>query len=127
MYTIVYKAHSFLVCLSTEGATFSQASTTTSGLTQDSTARRAQNDGLSVAEDGANVQTTRTLDIHEVGVGRLNKSLELVGTLLVFNRRVKKINGQLLKKTVNNSIEHVYEKESRERKKMSYCCCCCCC
>lgn len=117
MYTIVYKAHSFLVCLSTEGATFSQASTTTSGLTQDSTARRAQNDGLSVAEDGANVQTTRTLDIHEVGVGRLNKSLELVGTLLVFNRRVKKINGQLLKKKQSITRLNMFMKKNQEKER----------
>ena len=39
---------------------------------------------------------TRTLDIHEVGVRRLHKSLELVRALLVFNGRVKKIDGQLI-------------------------------
>jgi hypothetical protein len=50
-----------------------------------------------VAEDGADVQTTRALDIHEVRVGRLHKSLKLVGALLVFNRGVKKIDGQLCK------------------------------
>ena len=39
---------------------------------------------------------TRALDIHKVGVGTLYKSLELVGALLVLNRRVKKIDSQLL-------------------------------
>ena len=39
---------------------------------------------------------TRTLNVHEVRVGRLHKSLELVRALLVFNGRVKKIDGQLI-------------------------------
>ena len=41
------------------------------------------------------MQLTRTLNVHEVRVGRLHKSLELVRALLVFNRGVKKINSQL--------------------------------
>jgi len=53
-----YKALNGLVSLLTERTTFSQTSATTSGLTQNGTARGTQNNSLGVAKDGADVQTT---------------------------------------------------------------------
>ena len=39
---------------------------------------------------------TRALDVHEVGVGGLHKTLELVAALLVLSRRVEEVDGESL-------------------------------
>ena len=39
---------------------------------------------------------TRALHVHEVGVGRLHKTLELVAALFVLSRGVEKIDGKRL-------------------------------
>lgn len=77
------------------GLTLSQTGLTTGRLAKDSAARGAEDNGLGVAEDGADVQAAGALDVHEVRVGRLYESLELVGALLVLDGGVKKIDGQL--------------------------------
>jgi hypothetical protein len=64
-------------------------------LTQDCGATDAQDDGLSVAEDGRNLVAARTLDVHEVGVGVLHQALELVLALLVFGSGVQKVFSEL--------------------------------
>lgn len=48
---------------------------------------------LSVAKNSRNLEASRTLNVHEKGVGRLYKSLELVCTGLNFRRRVQQIVG----------------------------------
>jgi hypothetical protein len=42
------------------------------------------------------LKTYRALDVHEVGVGRLHESLQLVGLLLKSVGGVQEINSQLL-------------------------------
>lgn len=85
-----------LVELSAEGAALSETGTTTSGLAQDGGAGRAENDSLSMAEDSGNVEAARALNVHEVGVRRLHKSLQLVLSFFRIKGRVKKINSQLV-------------------------------
>ena len=43
---------------------------------------------------------TRALHVHEVGVGRLHKPLELVAALLVLGRGVEEVDGERLKGVV---------------------------
>jgi len=45
-------------------------------------------------EDGRDRKTTWTFDVHEVGVWRLHKTLELVPSVFGFLGGVKKIDGE---------------------------------
>lgn len=51
----------------------------------------AQNYSLSMTEYCGNLKASRALDIHEKRVGRLNKSLQLVGVQFLLGSGVKKI------------------------------------
>jgi hypothetical protein len=75
--------------------TFRKPCPSSGGLTQDCGATDAQDDGLSVAEDGRNLVAARTLDVHEVGVGVLHKSLQLVFALLILWSRVQEVLSKL--------------------------------
>ena len=50
-----------------------------------------------MGEDGGDLGTSRALNVQEVTVGGLNKSLKLVGALLVRGSGVKKIDLHLLR------------------------------
>jgi hypothetical protein len=64
--------------LPSEAATLSQPSSSTSGLTQNSGASCTNNYCLSMAEDCGNPVTSWALNIHEVAVGMLYQTLQLV-------------------------------------------------
>ena len=49
---------------------------------------------------------TRALHIHEVGVGRLHKPLELVAALLVLGRGVEEVDGERL--IVNGLVDEQF-------------------
>lgn len=89
---------STLIDLTAEGAALSETGTATSGLAEDSGAGTAKDNGLSVGEDSGDVEATGALDVHEVRVGALHKTLELVSVPLVFLARVKKIDSELEKR-----------------------------
>lgn len=80
--------------LASERASLSQASLTTGGLAQDSGAGSAGDNGLSMGEDGRDVEASRALDVHEERSGRSDELLELVLFELSLRRRVKQILGQ---------------------------------
>ena len=52
-----------------EGAALSQAGLASGRLAEDSGAGAADDDGLSVGEDGGDVEAAGALDVHEEGVG----------------------------------------------------------
>lgn len=86
----------FLVSLSAEGAAFGNTDFSSSGLAKNVSASTTDNNGLGVAEDSGDVHATWALDIHEVRVGALYETLELVRVLFVLNGGVQEIDGQLL-------------------------------
>ena len=55
------------------------------------TATFAGDDALSVTEDSGDGRASWALNIHEIGVGALNKSVELVLSLFVFEGRVQEV------------------------------------
>ena len=81
-----------LVSLPSEAASLSQTSLSSSWCAKDGAAVGASDHGLAVAEDGGDVEASLALDVHEIAVGRLNQSLELVLGLLELFGRVKQIN-----------------------------------
>ena len=48
-----------------------------------------------MTEHGGNLKATRTLDVHKEAIGALYKTLELVGSGLLFGGGVKKIDRHL--------------------------------
>jgi len=78
-----------LLWLSSEGASFGQSSLTTSWLAQDSGAASAENDGLSMGENGGDCVASWALDIHEVGVWLWYQSLQLVLSCFVLSRWIE--------------------------------------
>jgi len=66
------------VDLLADRATFRQSSFASRGLTQDGGARRAEHNRVGVRKHSGDLEAPRALDIHEVAVWSLNKSLELV-------------------------------------------------
>lgn len=61
--------------LSPERAALSQPGLATGGLAQDGGAALADDDGLSVREDGSDGEAAGALDVHEEGPGRGDKGL----------------------------------------------------
>lgn len=61
------------------------------GLAENVLAVIAGNDGLSMTEDSAGTVATSALNVHEVAVGCLNETLELMGLSLVLVVGVQKI------------------------------------
>ena len=80
-----------LVALAPEAAPLREAGTSAGGLAQHRRAGTAQHDSLGVREHGGNVEATLALHVHEEGVRRLHKALELVLALLQRRRGVKEI------------------------------------
>ena len=66
------------VALAPEGAALRQASLAPRRLAERRRARRARHDRLGVREHGRDLEAALALDIHEVGVGRLDQAFELV-------------------------------------------------
>lgn len=64
--------------LSSERAAVGQLSLTTGRSAQHRRAAVTSNSGLGVGENGGDVQTAWTLDVHKVGSGALNKGLLLM-------------------------------------------------
>ena len=52
---------------------------------------------MSVAEHGRDLVAARALDVHEVGVRMLNKSLQLVLAFLILGSRVQQVLSKLKK------------------------------
>ena len=84
-----------LVLFLSERAAFCEPCPSSGGLTQDCGAADAEDDGLSVAEDGRDLVASGALDVHEVGVGVLHKALQLVLALLVLGSRVQEVLSKL--------------------------------
>lgn len=82
------------------GLTLCEFCSSTCGLTQNRGASNAHNNSLGMTEDCRNLNASWAFDIHEVGIGMLNKSLELVLALLLRRQRVQKILGELRRKTL---------------------------
>jgi len=72
-----------------EWASFSQTSSATSWLAQNSTTSSAEDDSGSMREYSSNLETTRALHIHEERIGRLNKTLQLMELGLILGRGMK--------------------------------------
>ena len=77
--------------------TFCEPCPSTSWLTQDGRTADTQDDSLSVAEHGRDLVAARALDVHEVGVRMLNKSLQLVLAFLILGSRVQQVLSKLKK------------------------------
>ena len=80
-----------LMLFPTEGASFCQPSSSSSGLTQNGRAASAHYDGLSVTENCGDLVASWALNIHEVGVGVLDQALQLMLPLLLDRLGVKKV------------------------------------
>lgn len=83
-----------LVWLPSERATLSQAGTSASWLAQNGRASSAHNHSLGMAEDRCDLVASWALDIHEVWVWMLHKTLQLVLPLLLCWRWVKQISSK---------------------------------
>jgi hypothetical protein len=68
-----------LINLSPVRASLCEASLTASGLAEHDVAIPAQHHGLRMAENSGNLEASWALDVHEERIGRLYKSLQLVG------------------------------------------------
>jgi hypothetical protein len=68
-----------------------ETSLTTSGLAEHDIAVSAQYYGLCVAENCCDLKASWALDVHEKGIGRLHKSLQLVGVGFTISSGVQKI------------------------------------
>ena len=64
-----------LTLLATERAVLRETDLATGGLAKDGAAGRADNDSLSVREDGGDVDAAGALYVHEETVGRLHEAL----------------------------------------------------
>ena len=84
-------AGSDLVTLFPERAALGESSSTAGRLAQNRLAVSTHHHSLRVAKYGCYVEAALTFDIHEEGIGRLNKTLELVLLLLELGRRVQQI------------------------------------
>lgn len=71
-----------LTLLATERAVLRQTNLAASWLAKNGAAGRADDDSLSMREDGGDVNAARALDVHEEAVGGLHEPLELVLPLL---------------------------------------------
>jgi hypothetical protein len=68
----------FLVLLSTEGTSFSQPSSPSSGLTKYCGTTSTNNNCLGMTEHCSNLITAGTLDIHKIRIWMLHQSFQLV-------------------------------------------------
>lgn len=80
-----------LVLLSSERASFCEASLSSSGLAENSGASYTQDHRLCVTEHGSDLITAWAFDIHKIRVGTLYETLLLVSSLLLLWRRVQQI------------------------------------
>ena len=82
---------STLIGFLAEGAALRKLGTATGGGAEDGVARGAEDDGVGVGEDGGDAHAAGALDVHEVGVGRLDKTFLLVGSLLLGDGGVEEV------------------------------------
>lgn len=82
-----------LINLLSVGASLCETGLTSGRLAEHDVAVPAQNNSLGMAEDCGNLKASRALNIHEEGVGRLHKSLQLVCACFLVCSRVEKIDG----------------------------------
>lgn len=87
---------SLVPLLSSERGSIGQLGLTTGWLGKHSGTRVASDSSLCVGEDGGDVETAGTLDIHEVGSWGLDECLEFVALSLSGSRWVQQINNQNL-------------------------------
>lgn len=83
-----------LLILSTVRAPLSQSRPSTCWLAENTGACAAEDDGLCVREDSCDGKATRALDVHEVRVGGLHQTLELVASLFSLNGGVEQVDGE---------------------------------
>lgn len=74
-----------------ERATLRELCTAASGSAEDGVAGSAKDDGVSVGEDGGDTHAAGALDVHEVGVGGLDKTFLLVSSLLLSDGGVEEV------------------------------------
>ena len=74
-----------------ECAAFGDLALAAGGLGEDILAVVAGDDGLGMAEDDVGLVAAPALDIHEVGIGGGDESLELVGLALLFDGGVEQV------------------------------------
>lgn len=77
--------------------TFREPGPSPRGLAQDGGAADAEDHGLGVREHGGDLVASRALHVHEVRVGVLDQTLQLVLALLIFGLGVQKVAGELKK------------------------------
>lgn len=85
---LFYLRKQSLVYLLSVRASLSQAGLTAGRLAQMNIAVSAHDNCLRMTKNSGNLEASGTLDIHEKGVGRLHKSLQLVCASLNFRSRV---------------------------------------
>merc|ERR1719474_120471 len=91
----VYYAQSrSLVLLPSEAAALSKPCTASSGLAKNCGTPGAHNHCLGVAEHSGDPVAAGTLDVHEVGVGMLDKPLQLMLSLLLMVEGMEQVLGQ---------------------------------
>jgi hypothetical protein len=83
-----------------ERAALRKPSLATGRLAEHRGAAGADDDGLSVRENGRDREAAGALDVHEERAGALDESLELVLRRLRGGKRVEKVNGENLRRRV---------------------------
>ena len=81
----------FLIGFLAERAALRELGTATGGGAEDGVAGAAKDDGVSVGEDSGDTHAAGALDVHEVGVGGLDKAFLLVGSLLLSDGGVEEV------------------------------------
>jgi hypothetical protein len=80
------------VLLLAEGAAFDESRLAAGGLAQHCVASDAHHDRLGMTEDGGDLIAAGAFHVHEVGVGLLHETLQLVTAAFLFRLRVEKVN-----------------------------------
>ena len=86
--------NNLLVLLLSETAARGESGLATGGLGHDLTATLANNDGLSVAEDGSDFKAVWAFDVHEEAVWGLHQSLFLVFGFFLGQSWMEEIDGE---------------------------------
>lgn len=81
----------YLLNLLSETASLGKSCTSSGWLTKHNIAVSANNNGLSVAENGGDLETSWALDVHEEAIWALDKTLELVCLSLSLRGRIQEI------------------------------------
>ena len=81
----------FLIHLSSVGASLGKTSLSSGRLAEHNVAVSAQDNGLGVTEYGGDLKASGAFNVHEKTVGRLNETLQLVGSCFLSGSGVEKI------------------------------------